>query len=150
MPFFLYNGVIRQGFNLPGKELQRAPPPGTGSVWLGVCKAGGRHTTVDWWPTQEEAHACLEANGVHDHYDVDEVPIVDGGGVEVFLGRFTGKQELETQETFVVWTDCVLTRGIHDLPAGTKLDQIQLDLQTGELYYHALNGVLLATEKIVA
>lgn len=151
MPHFILGGQIQRGSGLGGKKLLRDPPPGTKSVWLGRCKFDGHYTTLDWWGTQEEAHAALEVNGVHDHFLVVEFPIITRPDAQErpYFGRFTGERQ-ESKEGFEIWTNVVLTTPVHDIPLGTALDQVQFSSQDGVLYYYAPNGTLVATEQLVA
>ena len=153
MPHYIVQGryilrTLAEGGH--GKRLSDDPPEGTESVWLAVCKVDGGHTTIDWWKTKEEAEAHLRLSELFDYYVAKEFRIQDRDmdNVELpYYGRFTGT-ELPREEGFDVWTDCVLTTGIHDIPPCTHLDQIQFNTRSATFYYHTKNGVLLATEQL--
>lgn len=132
-----------------GKVLPRKPAADVDSIWLGVNKHDA-HTTIDWWPTREAAEAHLRLSDLDNDYEAREYQIHDADDAQFPLpwyARFHGTRQ-PNEEDHEVWTDCVLTTGIQDLPVGTQLEHIQFDIVERLFYYYAKNGVLLAIEPL--
>ena len=137
--------IVKHGENYAaGKKLDRKPKPGMASLWLARHRVK-KYTSVDWYASKEELEKMLDANGLQEEYEAVEYPIscLDD---DIFFGKFVGKGPEDAHEQFQYWTDVTLQVPVADIPAGTHLDQVQLDVTTGSLYFYEKNGVLLARE----
>lgn len=143
--------------NVPARFLVTPDQGLVQSLWLGRHRATGA-VIAECYGNQEETAEVL-ARVAPEQYDAAEFPLVEHqqpNGVEgarYLAGRIACDTPPSIRDgsapgSILEWSGASLCQPVHDLATGFKLDMVQFDTSTGEVFYYDEGTVLLAEEQI--